>query len=339
VVYMNTTSLCGLTADEIHSLIGFDLGHAQTVANCIYKKRINDIHLFPGISKRIKEELNARSYSGLYKPVSSETSADGTIKYLYRNESGQEFETVYLPDNKRNTVCISSQAGCRMGCPFCVTGTYGFRGDLSVQDMLNQIISLPESGRITHVVFMGMGEPMDNINNVLKACNILTAEWGFSMSSRNITVSTVGIISGVETFLSHSNCNLTLSLYSPFPKERYSIVPAEKKYPAGRIIDIMKNHKALKQQRMSVAYVMIRGINDTDNHLDALKKLMEKSNIRINLIPYHPIPGDKNASSSAERMQYFKHELIISGISASIRKSRGADISAACGLLASGLKL
>jgi 23S rRNA (adenine2503-C2)-methyltransferase len=336
---MNMTSLCGLTPDEILSLSGSDLRHAQIVANCIYKKRINDIHLFPGISKQTKEELSARSYSGLYKPVSSETSADGTIKYLYINDRGQEFETVYLPENNRITVCVSSQAGCRMGCPFCVTGTYGFRGNLSVQDILNQIISLPDSGRITHVVFMGMGEPMDNIENVLKACNILTADWGFSISPRNITVSTVGITSGVETFLAHSNCNLTLSLYSPFPEERYIIVPAEKKYPAGRIIDIMKDHKAVKRQRMSVAYIMIRGINDTDNHLYALKELMEKTNIRINLIHYHPIPGDKNASSSAERMQFFKHKLIISGISASVRKSRGADISAACGLLASGLKL
>jgi 23S rRNA (adenine2503-C2)-methyltransferase len=332
------TSLCGLTADEIRAFMGSDGSHALAVANCIYKKRIDDIHLFPGISKRIREELSTEFYTGFYKPVSSETSADRTIKYLFRNESGQNFETVYIPDKKRSTVCVSSQAGCRMGCPFCVTGRYGFRGNLSVQDILNQVISMPDSVRITHVVFMGMGEPMDNIGNVLKACNILSAEWGLAISPANVTVSTVGITSGVETFLARSNCNLTLSLYSPFPEERYCVVPAEKKYPAGRIIGIMKNHPAAKRQRMSIAYVMIRGINDTNNHLDALKSLVKKSNIRINLIPYHPIPGDKNASSSAERIQYFKHELVISGISASIRRSRGADISAACGLLASGLQ-
>ncbi len=336
---MIKTSLCGLTADEIMDLAGSDLSHAVTIANSLYKKRLEDISMFDGISRQLKEELAAKSYPGIYKPVSAEISSDGTIKYLFKNKQEQQFETVYLPDNKRNTVCISSQAGCRMGCPFCVTGKYGFRGNLSVRDILNQIISLPDSGRITHAVFMGMGEPMDNIDNVIKACTIMSAEWGLSISPRNITVSTVGIISGVETFLARSNCNLALSLYSPFAEERYSVVPAEKKYPAGRIIDIMKNHHAAKRQRMSIAYVMISGINDTDRHLEALKKLLERSSIRINIIPYHSIPGDDNTSSSPERLQYFKHELVMSGISASIRKSRGTDISAACGLLASGLRL
>lgn len=336
---MIKTSLCGLTADEIMDLARSSQSHAITIANCLYKKRIDDILLFPGIPKELKESLNNNSYPGTYKPVDSKKSSDGSIKYLFKNESRLEFETIFLPDNKRSTVCVSSQAGCRMGCPFCVTGKYGFSGNLSVRDILNQIISLPDSGRITHVVFMGMGEPMDNIENVLKACKIMSAEWGLSISPRNITVSTVGITSGIETFLAYSNCNLALSLYSPFAEERYGVVPAEKKYPAGRIIDIMKNHQAGKRQRMSIAYVMIRGINDTDRHLKALKKLVEKSSIRINLIPYHSIPGDDNTSSSPERLQYFKHNLVISGISASIRKSRGTDISAACGLLASGLKL
>jgi 23S rRNA (adenine2503-C2)-methyltransferase len=336
---MIKTNLCGLTADEIMALAGSDLSHAVAIANCLYKKRLDDISIFPGISRRLREELVAKSYPGIYKPAAATRSSDGTIKYLFRNEHGQKFETVYIPDNKRNTVCVSSQSGCRMGCPFCVTGNYGFKGNLAVQDILNQLISLPESDRITHVVFMGMGEPMDNIDNLLKACKILTAEWGLAMSPRNITVSTVGIISGIEKFLANSNCNLTLSLYSPFPEERLGLVPAEKKHPAARIIDIMKHYPVGKKRRMSIAYVMIKGINDTDRHLEALKKLLEKSNIRINLLPYHSIPDDENTSSSPGRMQYFKHELVISGISASIRKSRGTDISAACGLLASGLKL
>jgi 23S rRNA (adenine2503-C2)-methyltransferase len=336
---MIKTSLCGLTVNEIMVLAGSDQSHAITIANCLYKKRIDDILLFPGIPKKLKESLNNTFYPGTHKPVDSKKSSDGSIKYLFRNEGGLEFETVYLPDNKRNTVCVSSQSGCRMGCPFCVTGKYGFRGNLSVQDIINQVISIPESGTITHVVFMGMGEPMDNIDNVLKACNILSAEWGLAISQKNITVSTVGITAGVEMFLTHSNCNLTLSLYSPFPEERYRAVPAEKKYPAGQIIDMMKNYPVLKKRRMSIAYVMISGINDTDRHLEGLISLLRQSKIRINLLPYHSIPDDENASSSVERMQHFKHQLVISGISASIRKSRGSDISAACGLLASGLKL
>jgi 23S rRNA (adenine2503-C2)-methyltransferase len=335
---MIKTSLCGLTADEIHDLTGSGRNHAIAIANCLYKNRIEDIILVPDIPKRIKEELNRKSFPGIYKPVASQRSSDGTIKYLFKNENDQEFETVLLRDNKRITVCVSSQSGCRMGCPFCVTGKSGFRGNLTVRDILTQVLGLTGSEKVTHIVFMGMGEPMDNIDNVLKACNILSAEWGLAISPRNITVSTVGITPGIKSFLEYSNCNLALSLFSPFPVERYQAIPAEKKYPAHEIIDLMKNYRSGRKRRMSVAYIMIRDTNDTEKHLGGLKALLHGSGIRINLLPYHSIPGDNNISSSAERMQYFKHELVISGISASIRKSKGIDVSAACGLLASGLK-
>lgn len=336
---MIKTSLCGLTADEIRILAGSSTSHATAIANCLYKKRIGDIMLIPDIPKKVKEELSKKSIPGIYKPVSSKKSSDGTIKYLFRNESEQEFETVLLTDNKRTTVCISSQSGCRMGCPFCVTGKYGFRGNLSAGDILNQVLGLPGSEKVTHVVFMGMGEPMDNIENVLKACKILSAEWGLAVSPRNITVSTVGITPGIEYFLEKSNCNIALSLYSPFPEERYLTVPAEKKYPSHEIIQMMKVHQSSGKRRMSIAYIMIRDTNDTQKHLEGLTALIHGSGIRINLIPYNPIPGDDSISSSPERMQYFRHELVISGISASIRKSKGIDVSAACGLLASELQL
>ncbi len=331
-------SLCGLTADEIGILAGSGTSHSLAIANCLYKKRIGDIMLVPDIPKTVKEELSKKSIPGIYKPVDSKRSSDGTIKYLFRNKSNQEFETVLLTDSKRTTVCVSSQSGCRMGCPFCVTGKYGFRGNLSARDILTQVLGLPGSEKLTHVVFMGMGEPMDNIENVLKACNILSAEWGLALSQRNITVSTVGITPGIEDFLERSNCNIALSLYSPFPEERYRTVPAEKRYPAHEIIDLMKRYQSSGKRRMSVAYVMIRDANDTEKHLEGLKCLIHGSAIRINLIPYNPIPGDDKISSSPERIQYFRHELIMSGISASIRKSKGIDASAACGLLASGLQ-
>jgi 23S rRNA (adenine2503-C2)-methyltransferase len=180
---------------------------------------------------------------------------------------------------------------------------------------------------------MGMGEPMDNLDNVLKACKIITSEWGLSVSPGNVTVSTVGITPGVERFLEQSNCNLTLSLHSPFPEERLKLIPVEKRYPFHRSIEIMKNFQGSKKRRMSIAYVMINNINDTDSHLMELKNILKGSGIRVNLLPYHSIPGDSNTSSSTGRMQYFRHELVMSGISASIRKSRGLDVSAACGLL------
>jgi 23S rRNA (adenine2503-C2)-methyltransferase len=184
---------------------------------------------------------------------------------------------------------------------------------------------------------MGMGEPVDNLEEVLKACEIITSEWGFAISPGNVTISSVGITPGVEDFLNRSNCNLTISLHSPFPDERVEVVAVEKNYPVHRIIELMKVFPLRKKRRLSLSYMMIKDVNDTDKHLKGLIKLLKGSSIRVNLLSYHKIPGNPNRSSEYEKMQYFRDNLLLSGISASIRKSRGEDISAACGLLASGL--
>ncbi len=210
-------------------------------------------------------------------------------------------------------------------------------GTLQPGRLSTRYISIPGAGTVTHVVLMGMGEPMDNLDNVLKACEILTAGWGLSLSPRNITVSTVGITPGIERFLEASECNLTLSLFSPFAEERKMMIPVETKYPVKTIIELLRGYPLKKKRRLSLAYVMIKDLNDTDRHLAELKSLAGGSRIRINLLPFHPAGNDIKQSSSPERMMYFKHNLVISGISASIRKSRGTDISAACGLLATGL--
>jgi 23S rRNA (adenine2503-C2)-methyltransferase len=333
-------TLCGLTADELYDLIrpyDFSYSDTLTVLNNVYKKGYREISDFIRISKKIKETLLSFSSTGISEPLSYEVSVDKTVKYLFRTISGKQYETVYIPDNKRHTVCVSTQSGCRMGCPFCVSGRYGFHGNLSAGEIVNQILSIQYAEKITHVVFMGMGEPMDNLENVLKACEILTAEWGLALSPRNVTVSTVGIIPGIERFLNKSSCNLTLSLYSPFPEERQQVVPAEKKYSAHDIINILKDCKLKKGRRLSVAYVMMSGLNDSDAHLNELISMLKGSFIRVNLLPFHSTGEGEMNSSSAEQMQYFKHNLIISGISASVRRSRGSDISAACGLLAAGM--
>jgi 23S rRNA (adenine2503-C2)-methyltransferase len=329
-------SLCGLTADEMYDLIGssgFTSIQAISVLNSIYKKSIIEISHFARIPLRLKEMLQKVAYTGITPPLTSEVSEDKSVKYLFRSDDGKEFETVYIPDEKRNTVCVSTQSGCRMGCTFCVTARYGYRGNLTAGEIVNQIIAIPYSKNVTHVVFMGMGEPMDNIENVLKACKIITSEWGLAISSRNVTVSTVGITPGIEQFLNESECNLTLSLFSPFTWERKKMVPVESKYPVHSIIDLLKRYPLKKKRRLSLAYLMIKDLNDTECHLEELKSVLTGSSIRINLLPYHA-PDDQYSASSPERIRFFKHNLIISGISASIRKSRGADISAACGLLA-----
>jgi 23S rRNA (adenine2503-C2)-methyltransferase len=334
---MAKESLCGLSADEIREIIepaGFTAIHSVLIANSLYKKSISDISRFDKIPKKLKETLSGIAVSGINEPLTSVVSKDNSVKYLFRTETGKEFETVYIPDRKRNTVCVSTQSGCRMGCSFCATAKYGFKGNLSAGEMINQIISIPQAAKVTHVVFMGMGEPMDNLENVLKACSIITSEWGLALSTRKVTVSTVGIMPEVEQFLYRSEHNLALSLYSPFPAQRKMAVPAELKHPVRQIIEMMKGYPLKKKRRLSVAYVMFKDINDTDRHLEELISVFKNTEIRINLLPYHPVLNERHCSSSEERIQYFKHNLIISGISASIRKSRGTDISAACGLLA-----
>lgn len=329
-------SLCGLTADEIYDLIGssgFTRNQAISVSNSVYKKRISEISRFAGIPLRLKEMLLNVATTGITPPLTLEVSADKSVKYLFRSDDGKEFETVYIPDEKRNTVCVSTQSGCRMGCSFCVTARYGYRGNLTAGEIVNQIIAIPESTNVTHVVFMGMGEPMDNIGNVLKACKIITSEWGLAISSKNVTVSTVGIMPGIEQFLNESECNLTLSLFSPFAGERKKMVPVESKYPVNSVIKLLKRYPLKKKRRLSLAYIMIKDLNDTERHLEGLKDILAGSSMRINLLPFHA-SDDQFSASSPERIQFFKHNLIITGISASIRKSRGADISAACGLLA-----
>jgi 23S rRNA (adenine2503-C2)-methyltransferase len=337
---MATGSLSELSADEILSIIepaGYKYSHALSVANGIYKKQCNDIGSLDRIPSKLRILLEENYISGIFPPVNSEKSEDGTVKYLFSSAGGKLYETVYIPDQKRNTVCVSTQSGCRMGCTFCVTGSYGFHGDLTAGEIVNQVLAIPEAGRITHVVMMGMGEPMDNIDNVLKACGIMTASWGMSISQRNITVSTVGLLPGIRKFLTDSKCNLTLSLFSPFHDERKIMAPVENRYPAANILKMLRNFPAGKRRRFSLAYVMIKDINDTDEHLAGLKDLAAGSRIRINLLPFHPPGNVHRVSSSPEKMMHFKHELVTCGISASIRRSRGADISAACGLLASAL--
>lgn len=337
---MEKQILCGKSPVELvdeFGKYGLTMDHALKICNNVYKKSTASLTDVKGVPLKILRDVANEASPGIYPPESAMRSADGTVKYLFVNRAGQKFETVFIPEKNRRTLCISSQSGCRMGCSFCATGKYGFHGNLTTADILNQLHGIPESGTITHVVFMGMGEPMDNPGNVLKACEVLTAGWGFAISRRNITVSSVGITPAIREFLQHSECNLAVSLFTPFPEERIEIVPAERKYPVAETISLMKDFQLKKKRRLTLSYVMIAGVNDSDRHLGALRSLLADTGIRINLLPYHPAGENEHISSTPERLQYFRHNLVISGINASVRKSRGEDISAACGLLAARL--
>ena len=316
-----------LEVDGINSKFGLKLAY------WVYKKRIDRIPEIKNISKEILRKISDKYEPGLYPPSEIVISSDKTEKYLFCTDDGRRFEAVFIPDKERKTLCVSSQAGCRMGCLFCMTGKSGFNGNLTAGEIINQILSTPHAGEITNIVFMGMGEPMDNLQEVIRACNIISSQWGLALGAGNVTVSTVGITEGIKEFLEKSNCNLTLSLHSPFPEERSAVIPVESRYPFSEILEILKANTGLRR-RISVAYIMIAGVNDTDNHLNSLRELLLGTGIRVNILPYNMTPDSDWVSSTYERMHFFKHNLITSGISASIRKSRGDDISAACGLLA-----
>ncbi len=331
---------CGVTYKQLVQYTGYGLSndHALKAVTNYYRRRIPDFQSMKNIPKQVRELLVSKFQTELFSPVRYEISSDASVKYLFVTDAGKPFETVFIPDGNRKTVCVSTQSGCRMGCPFCLTGRSGFLGNLTAGEIIGQVMSIPLTREITHVVFMGMGEPLDNTDEVLKACEILTSSWGLAISPGNITISTVGITPAVKRILIESKCNLTLSLFSPFAGERAKVVPAEKKYPAGGIIKMLRSFPVTGKRRFTIAYIMIADVNDSDAHLKELIKLLKGTSIRVNILPYHEIHGDSCSPSPADRMQYFRHILTISGISSSVRRSRGADISAACGLLASGLK-
>lgn len=278
--------------------------------------------------------LLAETYEvGLTAPEKVSISTDGTKKYLYRTSQNHFIESAYIPDGDRATLCISSQAGCRMGCRFCATGRQGLQHSLSTNEILNQIGSLPERERLTNVVFMGMGEPLDNLDSLLPALEVLTSAWGFGWSPTRITVSTAGVASRLERFLEATQVHLAVSLHNPFPHERAEIMPVEKVWPIREVVEILRRYDFTHQRRVSFEYIVMSGLNDSPRHIRELCRLLDGIKCRINLIRFHKIPGSPYFSPDDRAMIAFRDALTAKGIHTTIRTSRGEDIQAACGLL------
>ncbi|MDR1169436.1 MAG: 23S rRNA (adenine(2503)-C(2))-methyltransferase RlmN [Prevotellaceae bacterium] len=328
-------SLFGKTLEELvasASEKGLPAFSGKQIADWLYKKGISDINEITNLSKKAREMLSSEYETGVYPPIDVHISSDGTKKYLYRLNSGNFVESVYIPEIDRATLCISSQAGCRMACRFCMTGLQGFKTNLSSGEILNQIWSLPEKDKLTNAVFMGMGEPMDNIDEVLKSLEILTSEYGIGWSHKRITVSTIGILTGLEKFLKNSQCRLAISLHSPFDEERRKLMPAQKAFPIKEVLKLIENDK-YTQRRISFEYIMFAGVNDSQKHAMALVKLLSGHDFRINLIRFHKIPDSPFSPSDESTMENFKNYLNSKGLLTTIRSSRGEDIFAACGML------
>ena len=306
---------------------------AKQIARWLYDKHATTIEAMSDLSARHRALLAETYEVGLTAPEKVSISTDGTKKYLYRTSQNHFIESAYIPDGDRATLCISSQAGCRMGCRFCATGRQGVQHSLSTNEILNQIGSLPERERLTNVVFMGMGEPLDNLDSLLPTLEILTSAWGFGWSPTRITVSTAGVASRLERFLDATQVHLAVSLHNPFSHERAEIMPVEKAWPIREVVEILRRYDFTHQRRVSFEYIVMSGLNDSPRHIRELCRLLDGIKCRINLIRFHKIPGSPYFSPDDRAMIAFRDALTAKGIHTTIRTSRGEDIQAACGLL------
>lgn len=323
---------------EVAKSLGMPAFAGGQMAKWLYVKHVMDIDGMTDISKGNRELLKERYTIGCMPPAESQRSVDGTVKHLFPTSSGKFVETVYIPDNDRATLCVSSQVGCKMNCLFCQTGKQGFEGNLTTADILNQIYSLPERDKLTNIVFMGQGEPMDNLDNVLRATEALTAAWGYAWSPKRITVSSVGVKNKLKRFIEESECHVAISLHSPIHEQRAMLMPAEKAMPVADIVELLRNYDFSHQRRLSFEYIVFGGVNDSPMHAREIIKLLKGLDCRINLIRFHQIPGVDLHGADDSRMEAFRDYLTGHGVFTTIRASRGQDIYAACGLLSTARK-
>ena len=330
-------NLLGMTLAQLQQLcadLGFPRFTAKQLCDWLYKKRVDSIDAMTNLSLSNRSRLNEVACIGREHPVNCQVSRDGTKKYLFPVLDHRYIEAVYIPDDDRATLCISCQVGCKMGCRFCVTGQQGFHGSLSAGDILNQLFSIPEFEDITNIVFMGMGEPMDNLDAVLAVCSVLTADWGLGWSPKRITVSSVGIIPGLQRFLDESQCHLAISLHNPVAHERQDIMPVQKAYPLNEVLALLRRYDWSGQRRLSFEYTMFRSLNDDLSHAARLVEALRGLDCRVNLIRFHSSPGTPFQTSTPTAIKAFQDHLNRHGVICTLRASPGEDIDAACGLLA-----
>ena len=341
--------LLGLTTGELKEIsvhLGLPAFTGGQMAKWLYEKHVRSIDEMTNLSKAARQLLSEQYVVGAMEPIDCQRSADGTIKYLFPvggSVSGDDIdtnktkfvETVFIPDGDRATLCVSSQVGCKMNCLFCQTGKQGFEGNLSARDILNQIYALPEQELLTNVVFMGQGEPMDNLDAVLRATQILTATDGYAWSPKRITVSSVGVKSKLKRFLDESPCHVAISMHSPLHEQRLQLMPAERAMPISETVELLRQYDFTHQRRCSFEYICFGGLNDSLKHIVNLVKGLE---CRINLIRFHAIPDVDLPATDMQRMEQLRDYLTAHGVFATIRASRGEDILAACGLLSTARK-
>ena len=328
--------LMGMTGSELKEAVrtlGMPAFTGGQIARWLYQQHVVSIDEMTNISKQNRERLKEHYTVGAMPPLDCQRSVDGTVKYLFPTADGKYVETVFIPDNERATLCVSCQVGCKMNCLFCQTGKQGWEGNLTAADILNQIYSLPERDRLTNVVFMGQGEPMDNLDAVLRATDILTADDGYQWSPKRITVSSVGIRGKLKRFLDESQCHVAISMHSPLHEQRRQLMPAEGQMTIAEVVELLRQYDFTHQRRCSFEYICFAGLNDSLAHGREIVRLVEGLECRVNLIRFHAIPDVDLPGADEERMERLRDYLTAHGVFTTIRASRGQDIFAACGLL------
>jgi len=333
---MNRKNLIGMTLAQLQQVAvenGMPLYTAKQMADWLYVKQVDSIDSMTNISLKFRSRLQEQYEVSLQAPAESMASADGTVKHLFPVHDGRFVEAVYIPDDDRATLCISSQVGCKMGCVFCMTGRQHYTASLTAGEILNQILSLPGKENLTNVVFMGMGEPLDNLENVLAVQEILTSAWGFGWSPKRITISTVGLRRELKQLAENCECHIAVSLHAPSPEKRIQLIPAEKAFSMTEMLEVLARYDFSHQRRLSFEYTMFQGVNDSIDDARQLVKALAGLSCRVNLIRFHAIPDSPLRPVPEERMVEFRDWLTAHGVFTTIRASRGEDIWAACGML------
>ena len=338
------TNLLGLTKGAMEAFfegLGAKPFHGRNVLKWIHKHGVVDFEAMSDVSKTLRQTLREMAEVTLPRIALTQPSADGTIKWVIELVDGQHVETVYIPDDGRSTICVSSQVGCALDCSFCSTAQQGFNRNLDIAEIIGQVwLATRELGHPpTNVVMMGMGEPLANFDNVVPAMELMQEDLAYMISKTRVTISTSGIVPALMRLREVSDVSLAVSLHAPDNALRDQLVPINRKYPLEQLIPACKAFIANdKRRKITWEYVMLDGVNDSIAHAKALIRLLQGIPSKVNLIPFNPFPGTSYETSPADRVEAFRQRLKRAGIMAITRKTRGDDIDAACGQLVGRVK-
>jgi len=344
------TNLLGLdrsAMEAFFSEMGEKAFRASQVMKWIHQHRVSDINEMTNLSKKLRDKLSEVAEVRLPEVIVDQRSEDGTHKWLLRLDSGNSIETVFIPEASRGTLCVSSQIGCALDCSFCSTGKQGFNRNLTTAEIISQVLVAnhalgfdPDGERaVTNIVMMGMGEPLLNFDNVVSAMNIMQDDFAYGLSKRRVTLSTAGVVPALDRLREVSGVSLALSLHAPNNELRDVLVPLNKKYPIKEVLSACKRYiEDNKRKNVTIEYVMLKDINDSDEHARQLVKVLKGIPSKVNLIPFNPFPETDYQRSSQTRINRFRDILVKNGLVTITRRTRGDDIDAACGQLAGRVK-